>query len=152
VADYMVGKGGGGKDRYMVGANQAKGNIYKVGGGGSNPGQADNAQLGKGDQDPVVGSKSAFDYKADTDKTYKDIGDAGDNSNFGGGQSGGPETRRTGAGGEIELSYTEKGDFSMEKDAMARRKARADGYKQVMSGGNQYKSPVLDGTDGGPKD
>lgn len=141
MADYMVGKGGGGKDRYKVGWNESKSNAYKVGGGGSNPSQADNKNLGSGDQGSPAGQKSAFKYK---DIDTKDVGDSSENMNFGGSQASGAGEGPTGAGGQIELSYSQTGGFGESKDAMARRKARMEGYKQAMGAGAGYDSPTVD--------
>lgn len=123
---YMVGSDQS-KDRYVVGQNGK--DKYMVGGGGKSPGQADNASLTDGN-DPVVSSKSAFSYPYDAKSTYKDVGATGDNSNFGGGQvlsvSKDPEMA---AGGDKSLSFSETGDFSSKKDAMARRAAMASNAK-----------------------
>lgn len=137
---YMVGRKPG-KDKYMVGANvsaEAK-NAYRVGNSKSGPGQSSNKALGSGDQDPVVGSKSAFSY---SEMSTKDIGDKSDNMNFGGGESGGVAKNPNKAGGEIDLVYSEKGSFNDSKDAMARRKARADASRDYAKSGDGYQSPV----------
>ena len=144
MSDYMVGRKSGGKDRYMVGWNESSknANAYKVGGGGSQVGQADNKKLGGGDQDPVVGSKSGFQYAGEVDP--KQIGDRSDNMNMGGStQEGIRANNGSGAGGEVEMSYTEKGEWSAQNDAMARRKAEADAAKRYYSNtGSQYDSPT----------
>lgn len=137
MADYMVGRKPG-SDKYMVGWNKtaANSNAYKVGNSKSGPSQSGKS-VG-GDQDSVVGGKSAFSYS----EPAKEIGDKSDNMNFGGGESGGVAKNPNKAGGEIDLVYSEKGSFSDSKDAMARRKARADASRDYMSSGDGYKSPV----------
>lgn len=128
------------KDVYKVG--QSGKDKYFVGGGGKSPGRADNKSL-TDSNDPVVSSKSAFKYPYDTGSTYKDVGDSGENSNFGGGKVMGIQNdNATGVGGEIPLSYSEKGDWSDKKDAMARRAAMSSNAKDYSS--SQYNSPVVD--------
>lgn len=129
------------KDRYVVGQNGK--DKYYVGGGGKSPGQAENKSLGSSDVDPVVGSKSAFNYPYTNDSTYKDVGDRGDNSNFGGAvEQGIKQDGVTRDGGQLQLVYAEKGDWDAKKDAMARRAAQAANAKDYSSG--QYHSPVVD--------
>lgn len=139
MSDYMVGrKASGSKDKYMVGWNESKSNAnaYKVGGGGSSVGQSDNKKLGSGGLDPVVGSKSAFGYEGELDP--KDIGDRNENSNLGGGESTGmPANKQRGGGGEIEMAYTEKGDFQERTKAMNRRLAG------TSFSGDGYDSPTV---------
>lgn len=139
MADYKVGSAGG-KDRYMVGWNGDNKSGYKVGGGGSSVGQASNKSLGGLGMDPVVGSKSAFSYKGEVDP--KDIGDKSDNMNFGGSSGSGMPANKQAAGGEIQLVYSEKGDYMASKDAIARRKAIADAGKNYS--GSKYDSPTVD--------
>lgn len=140
MADYMVGRGKGGKDRYMVGWNEAKANsnAYKVGGGDGEP--APTSKGLPGDQDPVVGSKSQFSH---ADKDTKDDGSESVNMGFGGQISSGPNTDPTGPGGQQQLTYAEKGEWSDSKNAMAKRKAQMDAYRQI-SGSGQYESPTVD--------
>lgn len=131
------------KDRYMVGGNGK--DRYYIGGGGKSPGQADNKKLGSGDQDPVVGSKSAFNYPDDGPKTYKDIGDRADNMNFGGSLENGIRSDGvTHDGGQLQLVYSAKGDWDAKKDAMARRAGMAFSNKEVGNRSSQYNSPVVD--------
>lgn len=139
MADFQVGSKGG-KDRYMVGWNGDGKSGYKVGGGGSSVGQSSNKALGGGGMDPVVGSKSAFSYSGEIDP--KDVGDKSDNMNFGGSQSSGIPANKNSAGGEIQMTYSEKGDWSASKDAIARRKAMADSSRAMS--GSKYDSPTVD--------
>lgn len=134
----MVGRKPG-SDKYMVGWNKtaANSNAYRVGNSKSGPSQAGKS-VG-GDQDSVVGGKSAFSY---SDPSLKDLGDKSENMNFGGGESGGVAKNPNKAGGEIDLVYSEKGNFNESKDAMARRKARADASRDYMKSGDGYMSPV----------
>lgn len=140
MADFMVGKDGGGKDRYKVGWNENKSQAYKVGGGAGSTPQATNASLGGGDQGSPTGAKSAFNYSA---PNAADPGDKGENMNFGGANASGVGTDPTGVAGQDELNYSIKGDWNSSKDAMSRRKARMDGYRQI-SGGGQYDTPTVD--------
>lgn len=138
-------------DKYMVGTSQSKDvytvgqsgkDKYYVGGGGKSPGQASNKSLTSGN-DPVVSEKSAFSYPYDTASTYKDVGDRGDNSNFGGAvEKGIKSDGATRDAGELNLVYAEKGDWNVKKDAMARRAAQALNAKDYSS--SQYNSPVVD--------
>lgn len=143
-----------GDSKYMVGNNSPK-DIYTVGQkgqpkysvGGTNPvspGQAKNGKLSGGDQDGLVGSKSAFDYPKDNPSTYKDIGDRSEVGNFGGSGGSGVAKMPSDVGGELKLSFSEKGSYDLSKDAMARRKGMMDGLKQVSDRNSQFKSPVVD--------
>lgn len=138
MAEYMVGRGSG-KDRYTVGWNESKanGSAYKVG-GRDLPGQVGSKAL-PDDQDAVVGSKSQFNHE---EKDTKDDGSMSINMNFGGEVSSGTITDPTAAGGEVDLNYVEKGDWSDQKNAMAKRKAQMDAYRQV-SGASQYDTPTI---------
>lgn len=143
MSDYMVGRKGG-KDRYMVGYNESKSSAYKVGGGGSSVGQSSSEKLGGGDQASPAGAKSAFQYPDDKDSTYKDVGDKADNMNFGGSISSGAPSLKGSVAGDSQMSYTEKGDWSSSKDAMARRKAMMESSKKYMGADGQYNSPTVD--------
>lgn len=135
---YFVGNKSGGKDRYMVGWNESKSNAsaYKVGNSKSGPSQSSKS-VG-GDQDSVVGGKSAFSY---SEPDVKDPGDKSKNMNFGGEISNGIQSMKaTGPGGDVMLSYSEKGDWSDSKNAMARRKANMEAYGK----GDGYTSPTVD--------
>lgn len=131
MSDYMVGKAGG-KDRYMVGWNKGKEAAYKVGGGQKSGGSS--AKGLPDDQDPIVGSKSAFSHAA---KDTKDDGSASENMGFGGAVS-------MGASADPALEYGEKGNWSDSKNAMAKRKARMDAYRQASDPGEKYDSPTVD--------
>lgn len=138
---YSVGSSQS-KDRYVVGQNGK--DKYYVGGGGKSPGQADNSSLTDGN-DPVVSSKSAFKYPYDSKETYKDVGDKNDNMNFGGAvESGIKSDGVTRDGGQLQLVYSEKGDWDVKKDAMARRAGRAVSDKEVGNRSSQFQSPVVD--------
>lgn len=137
MADYMVGKGGSSKDRYMVGWNESKSKAYKVGGGSAGVSQGSKAL--PGDQDPVVGSKSSFSH---AEKDTKDDGSESVNMGFGGQIASGVNKDANGAGGQIQLTYAEKGDWSDSKNAMAKRKAQMDAFKTLQ--GDSYKSPTVD--------
>jgi hypothetical protein len=133
VADYMVGRSGG-KDRYMVGYNAEGKSGYKVGGGGSSVGQSSNESLGGGDQASPAGAKSAFSYK---DIDTKDVGDRSDNMNFGGSIANGVRSETP------SQEFSESGDWSVEKDAMARRKAMMESAAKYMSN-KEYNTPTAD--------
>jgi hypothetical protein len=128
VADYMVGKGSGGKDRYMIGWNKSKENssAYKVG-VGSGGKSGDTSKNVGGDQDSVVGGKSNF---KGPEVDYKDVGSKSDAANFGGTIGSAKYSADDG-----DLEYTETGSWDMKKDAMARRKALADAMSS-LSGDN----------------
>lgn len=129
--NFMVGRKPG-SDKYMVGWNktEANSNAYRVGNSKSGPGQASKS-VG-GDQDSVVGGKSAFSY---SDPSLKDPGDKSENMNFGGGESAGVPKASQKAGGEIDLVYTEKGDY---QKAMKKRIDNMEAYAK----GDGYNSPV----------
>lgn len=140
MAEFMVGRAKGSKDRYMVGWNESKSNssAYKVGGGDGEP--APSSKGLPGDQDAVVGSKSQFNH---AEKDTKDDGSKSMRMNFGGAISSGAASDPTAAAGQVELEYVEKGDWSEEKNAMAKRKAQMDAYRQI-SGASQYDTPTAD--------
>lgn len=132
MSDYCIGKGSS-KDRYMVGWNKSSSNIYKVGGAGMKVSDSNNQSLGGGQLDPVVGSKSAFDYK---EVDPKDIGDESESMNFGGAVSMG-----TMEAPDSPLIYTQKGgDLEGSLSAMARRKAIRDAAKDYMT--KEFDTPV----------
>ena len=137
---YKVGNGPG-KDRYMVG--QKGKDVYAVGQmsskGGSKQGGGSNG-LASSDVDPVVGSKSQFNYKG---IDPADVGDKADNMNFGGAvQNGIQKDNATGAGGEIPLAYSEKGDWDVQKDAMARRKRMIE-MQRTVNGKVDFDTPTV---------
>ncbi len=138
MAEYQVGRSGG-KDRYMVGWNESKAskNAYKVGGTDAT-GQMGSKSL-PGDQDAVVGSKSQFSH---ADKDTKDDGSESVNMGFGGQISSGAPMKANGAGGEIDLAYTEKGDWSDAKNAIAKRKAQMESYRQAARE-SEYETPTV---------
>lgn len=138
----MVGKkGSAAKDRYMVGYNGSKENknAYKVGNSKSNV-SASSKAVGEG-MDSVVGGKSSFNYK---EPDIKDPGDKSENMNFGGEISNGIKSNKGSVGGDLELSYSEKGDWDSQKNAMARRKANMEAASKYYSKNGQYDSPTVD--------
>lgn len=142
MADYMVGRGGGGKDRYTVGWNESKSsqNAYKVGTSpGKGGGDVPSSKKLPADQDPVVGSKSQFSH---ADKDTADDGSASVNMGFGGSLSSGLIGDPTKAGGEVDLNYVERGDWSDAKNAIAKRKAQMEAFRQV-GGASQYETPTV---------
>lgn len=138
MADYMVGRSGSSKDRFMVGWNGSKNTPYKVGGSQTQIASKDNGSLGGGDQASPAGAKSQFAHTGDDAGSLKQIGDESPNMNFGGAIKVGLR-----AGSPTE-DYAEKGDWSDEKNAMARRKAMMDAASQYSAKGAQYKTPVAD--------
>lgn len=143
MADYMVGRGSKNKDRYQVGWNKTAENskAYKVGGNPTSVGQSENKTLGGGDQASPAGSKSAFSY---SEMNTSDVGDQSPNMNVGGSVSDGVMADPTQDGGQVELNYAEKGDWSTSKEAIARRKANADAAKRYYSQNAEYGSPTDD--------
>lgn len=139
MADFMIGKGGSGKDRFMVGWNESKQNksAYKVGTSASSPSQS-NKSVG-GDQDPVVGSKSDFSYK---EIDAKDVGDRSPNMNLGGEVSSGTKMDPTGTGGQLKLEYAEKGDWEASSGALSRRKASLDQEKKYYGANSEFDTPT----------
>lgn len=144
VDKYMVGNGMAGKDQYKVGQNGK--DKYMVGGGGQAPGQANNQAFVKyGSGDPVVESKSNFNYSHNTDATAKDIGDQSENMNMGGAVKNGIQNMQGfDAGGDIKLTYDQSQDWDAKKNAMARRKGHLDNMAKLKAG-DQFNSPVPDG-------
>lgn len=144
VDKYLVGKGAAGKDQYKVGRDGK--DKYMVGGGGSAVSQGNNSKfVNFGSGDPVVESKSQFDYPYNNESAVNDVGDRGDNSNFGGSVSNGINQQKINAGGEIKLEYPQDEEWSVKKDAMARRKGLMESMRDVSGGSSQYNSPVVDG-------
>lgn len=139
MADFQIGSGGKGGDRYKVGWNESKSNLYKVANSKESLGMPKKAL--PDDQASPAGLHSAFSHDAvDT----KDDGSMSPNMGFGGEVSSGPSSDPTGDGGALKLEMTQKGDsWTDQKNAMAKRKAQMESYRQVMGEG-QFETPTVD--------
>lgn len=137
MGDYLVGKKSGGKDRYVVGWQDGKNPAYKVGGGKGSVASANNSELGGGDQASPAGQKSAFSYKG-VDHSNKNDGSDSENMGFGGAVSSGMPS------GNMTMEYSEKGDWDMGKNAMAKRKAMLEAANKYLNNDDKYKSPTVD--------
>lgn len=139
MSDYLVGKKSvGGKDRYVVGWQEGKQASYKVGGGSkASPAESDNKELGGTDQASPTGQKSAFKYNT-PDTTNKNDGSDSENINFGGSISNGMPMDN------LNLKYTEKGDWDMNKNAMSKRKERMEAADKYLGKNSQFDSPTVD--------
>ncbi len=133
MSDYKVGSSGS-KDKYMVGWNKSESKAYKVGGRDSQVESKDSGSLGGGDQASPAGAKSQFSH---VEKDVKDIGDKSPNMNFGG-------AVKVGIRADMATEdYSEKGDWSDEKNAMARRKGMMD-FASKYSNSAGYETPTSD--------
>lgn len=141
--NYKVGNGAAGKDQYKVGRDGK--DKYIVGNKQGSPGQANNqAFVNYGSGDPVVESKSAFNYD-NSDAKAKDVGDESENMNFGGAYRNGMQSMNGfDAGGDIKLTYDQSSDWDAKKNAMARRKGQMESMAKLKAG-DQFASPVPDG-------